>query len=48
MYQELWSFTQSIVESKNFMAGQRLEDVATATTVRVRDGKTAGYGWTVR
>ncbi len=39
MYQDYGRFTQSIVESKNFMAGHRLEDVATATTVRVRDGK---------
>ena len=37
--QEFGRFTQSIVESKNFVAGHRLEDVATATTVRVRDGK---------
>ena len=27
------------MESKNFMAGHRLEDVATATTGRIRDGK---------
>ena len=39
MYQEFMGFTQSIVASKNFVAGQRLEDVATATTVRVRNGK---------
>ena len=39
MYQDYGRFTQSIVESKNFMAGHRLEPVATATTVRVRDGK---------
>ncbi len=39
MYQDYGRFTQSIVESKNFMAGHRLEDVATATTVRIRDGK---------
>jgi hypothetical protein len=39
MYQEYGRFTQGIVESKNFMAGHRLEDVATATTVRIRDGK---------
>jgi hypothetical protein len=39
MYQEFGRFTQSIQESKNFVAGRRLEDVATATTVRIRDGK---------
>jgi hypothetical protein len=39
LYQEFGRFTQSIVESKNFMAGHRLEDVATATTVRIREGK---------
>jgi len=39
LYQEYGRFTQSILESKNFVAGHRLEDVATATTVRVRDGK---------
>jgi hypothetical protein len=39
LYQEFGRFTQSIHESKNFVAGHRLEDVATATTVRIRDGK---------
>jgi hypothetical protein len=39
VYQEFGQFTQSIQESKNFRAGQELQDVATATTVRVRDGK---------
>jgi hypothetical protein len=39
VYQEFGGFTQSILESKNFVAGHRLEDVATATTVRVRNGK---------
>ena len=39
LYQEFTGFTQSIVESKNFVAGHRLEDVATATTVRIHDGK---------
>jgi hypothetical protein len=39
LYQEFGRFTQSIHESKNFVAGHRLEDVATATTVRMRDGK---------
>jgi hypothetical protein len=39
MYEEFGRFTQSIQQSKNFVTGRRLEDVATATTVRVRDGK---------
>ena len=39
MYQEFMSFTQSIHDSKNWVAGKQLEDVATATTVRLRDGK---------
>ena len=33
-------FTQGIIESGEFKAGEALEGVATATTVRVRDGKT--------
>jgi hypothetical protein len=33
-------FTQSIIQSGNFKAGDRLQPVSTATTVRVRDGKT--------
>jgi hypothetical protein len=33
-------FTQSIVKSGNFKAGDPLEPSSTATTVRVRDGKT--------
>ena len=36
-YQE---FTQSIIQSGNFKAGDRLQPVSTATTVRIRDGKT--------
>lgn len=32
-------FTKSIMESGNHLAGQALEPTATATTVRVRDGK---------
>jgi hypothetical protein len=39
MYQEFMGFTQSIQESKNHVAGHQLQDVATATTVRMRDGK---------
>ena len=33
-------FTQSIVQSGNFKAGDGLQPTTTATTVRVRDGKT--------
>jgi hypothetical protein len=32
-------FTQSIIESGQFKAGDALESSSTATTVRVRDGK---------
>ena len=32
-------FTQSIVQSGNFKAGDGLQPTTTATTVRVRDGK---------
>jgi hypothetical protein len=37
---EYMEFTQSIIRSGNFKAGDRLRPVSTATTVRVRDGKT--------
>jgi hypothetical protein len=37
---EYQSFTQSIIQSGNFKAADRLQPTATATTVRVRDGKT--------
>src|SRR3979490_1662779 len=37
---EYGSFTQSIIQSGNFKAGDRLQPASTATTVRVRDGKT--------
>ncbi|HYI29226.1 MAG TPA: YciI family protein [Bradyrhizobium sp.] len=33
-------FTQSIIQSGNFKAGDALRPTTTATTVRVRDGKT--------
>jgi hypothetical protein len=39
MYQEFMRFTQSVQQSKNYVAGKQLQDVATATTVRVRNGK---------
>ena len=41
MYQEFGRFNQSIQQSGNLRAGQRLQPVATATTVRVRNGKRA-------
>jgi len=39
MYQEFGRFTEGIQKSGNFRAGKQLEPVATATTIRVRDGK---------
>jgi hypothetical protein len=39
MYQEFMRFNQSIQQSGNMRAGQRLQPVATATCVRMRDGK---------
>lgn len=38
--EEYGAFTQSIIQSGNFKAGDRLQPVSTATTVRIRDGKT--------
>jgi hypothetical protein len=38
--EEYGAFTQSIIQSGNFKAGDRLRPTTTATTVRVRDGKT--------
>ena len=40
MHADFRSFTQSIIQSGNFKAGDALEPVSTATTVRVRGGKT--------
>jgi hypothetical protein len=40
MLEEYGAFTQSIVQSGNFKAGDRLQPTATATTVQVREGKT--------
>ncbi|MBR1123876.1 YciI family protein [Bradyrhizobium lablabi] len=37
---EYGAFTQSIVQSGHFKAGDGLQPTMTATTVRVRDGKT--------
>ena len=34
------AFTQGIVQNGNFKSADRLKPVATATTVRVKDGKT--------
>src|SRR6201995_1199576 len=39
MLEEYQAFTQSIIQSGNFKAGDRLQPVSTATTVRVREGK---------
>jgi hypothetical protein len=39
MISEYQTFTQSIIQSGNFKAGDRLRPTTTATTVRVRDGK---------
>jgi hypothetical protein len=38
---EYMDFTKSIVQAGNFKAGDRLKPVSTASTVRVRNGKTA-------
>ena len=39
MLQEYGRFTQSIQQSGHHRAGQQLQPIATATTVRIRDGK---------
>src|SRR5438045_9778007 len=39
MSAEYGAFTQSIIQSGNFKAGDALQPTTTATTVRVRDGK---------
>ena len=39
MYQQYMSFTDSIKKSGHYIAGDGLEPTATATTVRVRNGK---------
>jgi hypothetical protein len=38
--QEYFAFTQDIQDKKNYVAGEALQPIATATTVRVREGKT--------
>jgi hypothetical protein len=40
LLEEYGAFTQGIIQSGNFKAGDRLQPIATATTVRIRDGKT--------
>jgi len=40
MLEEYGAFTQSIIQSGNFKGADRLQPTSTATTVRVRDGKT--------
>ena len=40
MMTDYGAFTQSIVQSGHFKAGDGLQPTSTATTVRVRDGKT--------
>src|ERR1700758_647951 len=40
MMAEYGAFTQGIVQSGHFKAADRLKPTSTATTVRVRDGKT--------
>ena len=40
MLEEYGAFTQGIIQSGNFKGADRLQPTTTATTVRVRDGKT--------
>ena len=40
IFEEYGAFTQGIIQSGAFKAGDRLQPTSTATTVRVRDGKT--------
>src|SRR3984893_4689195 len=40
MLAEYGAFTQGIIQSGNFKAGDRLQPISTATTVRGREGKT--------
>ena len=41
MFQEYMAFTEGIKKSGHWVAGDPLQPIATATTVRVRNGKTA-------
>ncbi len=38
--QEYFAFTNDIKDKKNYISGEALQPTTTATTVRVRDGKT--------
>jgi len=38
--QEYFAFTKGIKDTKNYIAGEALQPISTATTVRVREGKT--------
>ena len=40
MFKDYGEYTRSITASGNFKAGEALQPISTATTVRVRDGKT--------
>lgn len=40
IHEEYVAYTQSVIQSGNFKAGDALQPSTTATTVRVRDGKT--------
>jgi len=40
MYAEYMSFSAGVKQSGHFLAGEALQPIETATTVRVRDGKT--------
>jgi hypothetical protein len=40
MSADYFTFTKSIIQGGQFRAGERLKPTSTATTVRVRDGKT--------
>ena len=40
LMKDYWAFTEEVVSSGKFVAGDPLEAPATATTVRLRDGKT--------
>jgi hypothetical protein len=40
MMEEYGAYTQSIIQSGHFKAGDGLQPASTATTVRVREGKT--------
>jgi len=37
--QEYFTFTKNIQDTKNYLSGEALQPISTATTVRVRDGK---------